>query len=305
MIYFLNINETMNTYMSILQDFKYLIFIVGIIIVAIILSKLTLRFLKRHFEKSARFGEMDQTNYNFFKNAIKFTYVITAIIIIFYSIPALHSIGVTLFAGAGIFAAIIGFASQQAFSNIIGGIFIVIFKPFHVNDMLKVGNNEWGVVEDITLRHTVIRSFENRRYVIPNSVISSETLLNASLTDDHICVFVEMNISYDSDEDLATQIMQEEAIKHPDFWDHRTEDEKNDNVPAVVVRLISFDESSIKLRAYVWTKDPFVAFTLKTDLFRTYKKRFEAAGIEIPYPYRTLVYKNEKNKTTQKEAQPE
>ncbi len=299
---FLNINESMNTYMGILKDFKYLIFIIGIIVVAIILSKLTLGFLKRHFEKSERFGEMDQTNYKFFRNAIRFTFIITAIIIVFYSIPALHSIGVTLFAGAGIFAAIIGFASQQAFSNIIGGIFIVIFKPFHVNDMLKVGSSEWGVVEDITLRHTVIRSFENRRYVIPNSVISSETLLNASLTDDQICVFVEMNISYDSDEDLATQIMQEEAVKHPDFYDHRTEEEKKDEVPAVVVRLISFGESSIKLRAYVWTKDPFVAFILKTDLFRIYKKRFEAAGIEIPYPYRTLVYKNEKNKTTQKEA---
>ena len=74
--------------------------------------------------------------------------------LIFYSIPPLKEIGITLLASAGIFAAILGLASQQAFSNIISGIFIVVFKPFRVGDNIEINNNR-GIVEDVTLRHTI------------------------------------------------------------------------------------------------------------------------------------------------------
>ena len=58
--------------------------------------------------------------------------------------------------------AIIGFASQKAFSNIISGIFILIFKPFRVKDTIEFLDSTKGVVEEITLRHTIIRNYENR-----------------------------------------------------------------------------------------------------------------------------------------------
>ncbi len=92
-------------------------------------------------------------------------------------VDELQTISTGIFASAGIFAAIIGFASQQAFSNIVGGIFIVIFKPFRVGDFIQVGTNI-GNVEDITLRHTVIKDLQNKRIIIPNSVISTETIVN-------------------------------------------------------------------------------------------------------------------------------
>jgi len=71
-----------------------------------------------------------------------------------------------MLAGAGILAVAVGFASQAALSNIISGVFVVIFKPFRVGDRLKI-NELTGVVEDITLRHTVIRDLENKRIIIP------------------------------------------------------------------------------------------------------------------------------------------
>ena len=98
------------------------------------------------------------------------------IIAIVYSIPSVNHIGKTLFAGAGIFSTILGFASQQAFSNIMGGIFLVLFKPFRIGDLIKVGTLNEGYVEDITLRHTVIKDFDNKRIVFPNSLISTETI---------------------------------------------------------------------------------------------------------------------------------
>lgn len=199
-----------------------------------------------------------------------------------------------MFASAGIFAAIIGLASQQAFSNIFGGIFIVIFKPFRVNDVIKVGTQNWGIVEDITIRHTVIKSFENQRYIIPNSTMSSETILNSSIDDPKTCVSLEMGISYDSDVDLAMKIMKEEAIAHEECLDNRSTEDKMNDEEQVITRLISFGDSSVNIRAYVWANDPIKGFVMKTDLYKSIKKRFDESGIEIPFPHRTLVYKNEK-----------
>lgn len=211
-------------------------------------------------------------------------------------IPALKHVAVTLFAGAGILVAIIGFAAQAAFANIINGIFIVISQPFRVGDMIKVGSLEYGFVEDITLRHTVIRNFENKRIIIPNSIIGQETILNDTIQESKICKWIEIGISYDSDIDLATKIIQEESIKHPSCIDERTPQEKLDDVPQVEVRLISFGDFSVNLKGYVWTKDPEKSYLMHSDINKAIKKRFDEEGIEIPFPYRTLVFKDDKTK---------
>jgi len=277
-----------------LFSIRYWVAVLLIIVFALVVSKLLKRGLKRYFKKIDSSELDNQTNFAFLANGINFIFFLAAVILIFYTIPPLQKLGITLFAGAGVLAAIIGFASQAAFSNIIGGIFIVIFKPYRVGDLLKVGNLEWGIVEDITLRHTVIRSFQNERYIVPNSTMSNENILNASIGEAKNCMFIEMGISYDSNVDLAMKIMKEEAKKHKNFRDFRTEEELAEGKEAVIVRLISFGDSSVNLRAYVWADDPISGFVMKTDLFKAIKARFDAEGIEIPFPYRTLVYKNEK-----------
>ena len=263
-----------------------------IIVFCFVLAKLIKRALRRHFTHKDRVGNDSQTNFLFISNAINFLFFIACVILIFYTIPPLRALGLTLFAGAGVLAAIIGFASQAAFSNIVGGIFVVIFKPYRIGDMIKVGGLEWGVVEDITLRHTVIRSFQNERYYIPNSTMSSENILNASIEESRNCMFVEMGISYDSDIDLAMKIMKEEALKHPSCRDFRTDEEIAEGKEVVICRLIGFGDSSVNLRAYVWADDPITGFVMRTDLYKSIKHRFDQEGIEIPFPYRTIVYKD-------------
>jgi small conductance mechanosensitive channel len=169
-------------------------FIFAIIVLAIAsVATYIIRFLiGRFFKKAALKLKVDPTRYNFLKNAVGFIVYLIAVIIIFRSISALRDYGTTLLTGAGILAAIVGFASQSAFSNIISGIFLVIFKPFSVGDRVRVGQLYTGDVEDITLRHTVIKDFENRRIVIPNTVISNETIINSTLTDEKICIFLEL-----------------------------------------------------------------------------------------------------------------
>lgn len=287
------IPEWIHHALALMAPYEHYIVAFFIAIGTFIAAKITRKALKRQFEKSNHLGSKDPTNYLFLRNGISFIFTLIGVILIFYTIPALKNVGVTLFAGAGILAAIIGFASQAAFSNIIGGVFIVIFKPFRVGDVLKVGNVEQGFVENITLRHTVIRSYKNERYIIPNSTINSEVLLNSSIEEDKTCIYLEMGISYDSDVDLAMKILAEEAEKHPDIYDNRTEEEIAAGVPLVVVRLIGFGDSSVNLRAYLWAKDFVTAFVMRTDLYKNVKKRFDAENIEIPFPYRTIVFKDE------------
>lgn len=271
----------------------YTILIVGTILIALILSIVFRKLMNITIKRYSKIIKSDPTNFSFLKNAVPFIIFTAAIIFIFYKIPFLKSIGTALFAGAGILAAIFGFASQKAFANIVSGIFILIFKPFRVGDIIEMSNANKGTVEEITLRHTIIKDYENRRIIVPNSTISDDTIINSNITDENIRKFIEFGISYDSDVDKAIKIIQEEAEKHPNFIDGRTKEEKGKNIPPVIVRMVSHGDFSINLRAYVWASGNNNAFEMKCDLLYSVKKRFDHENIEIPFPYRTIVYKKD------------
>lgn len=260
-------------------------------ILSVILRKLMHIYITRYSEKL----KTDPTNFSFLKNSVGFIIFTSAIIFVFYKIPYLKSIGTALFAGAGIVAVIMGFASQKAFSNIISGIFILIFKPFKISDIIEFKDGQKGVVEEITLRHTMIKDYENRRIVIPNSMISDETIINSNIQDEKIRKHILFSISYDSNIDLAIKIIREEAENHPLIIDNRSPKEKTDGIDLVVVRVVSLGDFSVDLKAFVWTAGNDGAFVLKCDLLKSVKERFDKEGIEIPFPYRTIVYKKDLN----------
>ncbi len=283
------------------ENFKYTALIVGTLVAAVVLSTILRKALSLFIKKYARKIKANPTNFSFLKNSVSLIIYSTAIIFIFIKIPYLKSLGTALFAGAGILVAIIGLASQKAFTNIFSGLFILIFKPFRIDDIIEFGNNQMGVVEEITLRHTVIRDYENRRIIIPNSLISDEIIVNSSIADEKIRKHIEFGISYDSSIDKAIEIIKDEAEKHPYFVDTRSKKETKDGVPAVIVRVIGHLDFAINLKAYVWTKNNDNAFVLKCDLLKSVKERFDKEGIEIPFPYRTIVYKKDIEKENKEE----
>lgn len=275
------------------HTFNYILLVVITLVIAIVLSLVLRKLLNAFIKKYSRKLNADPTNFLFIKNSVGFLIYTSAFIFIFYKIPYLKSIGTAIFAGAGIIAVFVGFASQKAFSNIISGVFILIFKPFKISDIIEFKSGQKGVVEEITLRHTLIKDYENRRIIIPNSVISDETIINSNIQDERIRKHVEFSISYDSDIDKAINIIREEAQKHPLLIDNRTKEELEKNEPCVTIRVISLSEYSVDLKAYVWTKGNDNAFILKCDLLKSVKQRFDKEGIEIPFPYRTIVYKKD------------
>lgn len=262
-----------------------------VLVVAFLLSRILRFVIGRFIRGAARKLNVDPTRYNFFKNAVDFIIFLIACIVIFRSIPAFRTVGTTLLTGAGLLAAIVGFASQSAFSNIVSGFFLVIFKPFSVGDRVKIGQHYSGDVEDITLRHTVIKDFENRRVVIPNSVISNETIINSTMTDEKTCMFIEIPVSFSADLNKAMAIMQEEATKHPLCVDNRNTEELTKGHLPVMVRVLSFGDFGILLRAYAWANSPNNGFDLKCDLNKSIKERFEKEKIDFGPPVRVLINK--------------
>ena len=269
---------------------EHILIIIVIIIFAYLFSKFLKYLLKKYIDSQLDIQESQKTNYNFLKHTISLIVFVFSVIGIFYTIPTLRELGITLLASAGLVAAVIGLAAQQAFSNIISGIFIVIFKPFRVGDLVEISEKR-GVVEDITLRHTVIKNVENRRLIIPNSTVSNDTIINSSIEDPKICNLLEIGISYDSDIDTAFKIILDEAITHPSCIDNRTEEQKKNDDPVVSIRILGYGDSSLNLRAYIWSADSLSGFYMKSDLFRSIKEQFDKNNIEIPYPHRTIVYK--------------
>jgi small conductance mechanosensitive channel len=272
---------------------NYHIFILPLIVISIsivaayVFDKIYFGFLK----KNTIVMSGNPTTFNFVGHFIKAIIFIVGFGIAIYMIPSLRAVATSLLAGAGILAVAVGFASQQALANIVSGIFIVIFKPFKVNDRVTIRDTMTGIIEDITLRHTVIRNFENRRIVIPNTILSNEILVNSDFEDTKICRFVDVGISYESNIDLAKKIIFEEIRNHRSYMDSRSIEDIENGVPEVIVRMMGLGDSSVNLRGWMWSPDSPTSFVAYCDVIESIKKRFDAEGVEIPYPHRTIVNK--------------
>lgn len=266
---------------------SYLALVVIITILAVTVSNL---WFKHKVRKKIENKE-DPTNYKFLRYVAVFIIFIFGIVFASLAFPSLKGLAQTALGGAGVIALITGFAAQEALANVIGGLFIIAFKPFKIGDRVKVSDTMVGTVIDVTLRHTIIRNFENKMIVIPNAIINKEKLINYDLGEHKICELIEIGISYDSDIDLAKRIMQEECEKHPLIYDNRSPFEKKKGKPIVRTAVIELNEFSVTNRAWAWTLNYSDSFSLKCDVLESIKKRFDKEGIEIPYPYRTIVMK--------------
>ena len=197
-----------------------------------------------------------------------------------------------LLASGGIVAVVVGLAAQETVGNLISGFMIVTFRPFHIGDLIRVNNGEYvGTVVEITIRHTIIETFENTRVIIPNSQMNTSVLENISDIGTAKADFLYVSVSYDTDLEQAVRVLQETGAAHPDYVDPRSEEEKQQGADQVVVRVTDFKDSGIELRATIYSNDNGTCFTMLSDLRIAVKKRFDQEGIEMPYPKQDLYIK--------------
>lgn len=247
------------------------------------------KYLFNRSERKQKNRFLDKTTLGFLRRIVVYAIYIVGLAVLISLIPGAEKIGNSILAGAGIMAMAIGFASQEALSNIISGLFIVFAKPFRVGDIIKIDEIVNGTVAEITLRHTVIRSMDNRMIMIPNSKINSSTIINSTIGEQDTCSFIEVGVSYDTDLDKAIAVMNEVIMQHPLLTDHRTDEEKMNNIPIVVIRVTSLGDSAITLKAWAWASNTGNAFAMKCDILKSLKERFDKERIEIPYPYNNVV----------------
>ncbi len=204
-------------------------------------------------------------------------------------IPGLGKLTQTLLAGSGIVAVVIGLAAQDSFGNLLSGLFLSCFKPFQIGDRIHlVKSNITGYVEDISLRHTVIRTFTNSRVIVPNSTVNSEIIENANFQTTVASSFIDVSVSYESDVRLAMELFADIVGNHDLYLDQRTAEEIAAGVPKVRVLVRELEANGVALRTSMWTRTIDENFRACSDARLRILEAYRENGIEIPYPHVTL-----------------
>jgi MscS family membrane protein len=202
-------------------------------------------------------------------------FVIASIMLLGYFEVDVSGIVATL----GISSLAIALAAQAALSDIITGILIMIDRPYRIGDRIEILDlDTWGDVVDIGLRSTRVRTRDNRMVTVPNSVIGKSLIVNYSFPDSQYRSEVEVGIGYDSDIELARQVIIEAVSKV---------DGVLQDLP-VEALFLRFGDSSLIFRVRWWL-DSYVDTRRMFDSVNTaIHKALSEAGIEMPFPQREL-----------------
>jgi small-conductance mechanosensitive channel len=244
------------------------------ILVAFLASSFIKRVISISLDKEFAGFSGSKTSVSFLKNSISFIIYFIVILYLFYSVPFLNSLGQTIFASATVVAAIVGFASQKAISNIISGILIVSFRSIRIGDVIQIVGYDRGIVEDISLMYTVLRDYEHRRIVIPNNIALESVVINSNLNDDRIRRRLIYRFTLDSNLDKAYLIIRQEIINHPLWIDGRSEEQIERNEDPVFIYTTEIGSYYINVFAYAWVLNHDDSFVLQSDVYKKTLKHF-------------------------------
>lgn len=239
--------------------------LVLVLVAGFILASVASKVIKKAMEKSQKF---DVSLIRFLASSAKITIIVLTVII---SIGLLGIPTTGLIAGVSAVAAAVALALQGSLSNIAGGIFILMTRPFKTGDFIDISGSV-GTVRDIQLIHTVIATNDNKEIIIPNGVVVNSTVVNYSNCEERRVDLV-FSISYDSDARLAEEIIFRTAMAHMYTITEPAEP---------FVRESAHSQNSIEITARVWCKAENY-WTLYFDLIEKVREEFTKNGIVIPY----------------------
>jgi small-conductance mechanosensitive channel len=180
-----------------------------------------------------------------------------------------------LLGAAGIVGIAIGFASQTSVSNIISGLFLISERPFEVGDLIRVGDTT-GIVMSIDLMSVKLKTFDNQFVRLPNEDLIKTQVNNLT----HFPIRrldVHVGVAYKEDINHVKRVLAGIAKDNPRCLDE----------PEPLILFQDFGDSALEFLFAVWcTKGDYL--TLKKVIRQDIKERFDAEGIEIPFPHRSL-----------------
>lgn len=266
----------------------HIIFIAAVILLVLFAAKMVNKAFKRSKNAMAMGGNYNITLISFARYVVLTVIYFAGGIIIVSSIPGATDSLNTLLASGGIVAVVLGFAAQDALSNVAGGVMILAFKPFIIGDFVRyIDVGASGTVEEISLRHTTIRTPENKRLIIPNGKINQGVIENANYQDSRVCEFLNVGITYESDMEHAIEVLRDEVMRNPLHLDVRDPQTQMDE-PEVKVEVVELADSAVVIRAWLWAENLDNAVKLKFQTNKSIKIRFDAEGIDFAYPHITI-----------------
>lgn len=240
-----------------------LVFIVGRWIV-----KLLVKALQKVMTK----GNVDQMLVSFLGN-IAYSALLAVVVL-----AALEQLGVNTTSALAILGAAglaVGLALKDSLTSFAAGVMLIIFRPFKLGDFVEAGG-EAGVVEEIRIFHTMIKTGDNREVTMPNAQIYSGTIINYSARSTRRIDLV-IGIGYDDDikkaRDLINQVLEAEATVLKD--------------PSPTVMVLELGASSVDFAVRPWVKSGDY-WTTRAALLEAIKDAFDKEGVSIPYPQQDI-----------------
>jgi len=263
-------------FQEILQKVLSLVTVYGVkiigAIVIFIVGKWIAKTLGKFFERMMERANVDKTLSSFVKHLTYYS-LLTLVVI-----AALSNLGIqtaSFIAVLGAAGLAVGFALQGSLSNFAAGVLIILFKPFQVDDVIEAGGDS-GIVEEIQIFKTIMRSFDNKKIILPNSKVMGDRIINYTAKDTRRVDMV-FGISYDDDIKKAKEVLQEIV----------SSDERilKDPAPAIFVKELGDNSVNLGVRPHVKTPDYWNVYW---DLTERVKLRFDEEDISFPFPQRDV-----------------
>jgi len=207
--------------------------------------------------------------------AVSVTAAITAVVAVALA-ATVSGFGVVLAAFAtlaGALALAVGFAAQDLIANFVAGAFIIQDEPFGVGDWIEWNGNS-GVVREVRLRTTRLDTFDNERVTVPNSDLATAAVLN-NVANDERRVTYDFGIGYDDDIGRAREAIVEEGSRLDGVLDD----------PAPSAPVADLGDSAVVLSGRVWIDPEESSYgSVRAQFVEAVKERFDAEGLDMPYP---------------------
>jgi len=250
------------------------VFTIVRILLIILVCNFLLWIIKKGLMRKNVFQKFDTGTAYAIYQIIKYTFWIIAFGLV------LETIGIkvtVLIAGSAALLVGIGLGLQQTFNDIVSGMILLSERSIKIDDILEI-DGDIVKIQDIGLRTSKGLNRDQISIIIPNSLITTNKVINWSHQSVRTRFKILVGVAYDSDTELVTKVLIESALEH----------EKIKYKELVDVALINFGDSAIEFQLFFYSEDIFSIEKIKSDVRKIIVRKFKENNITIPFPQRDL-----------------
>ena len=280
-----------NEYVDMSGDVRNIFYIVIILTIILVLLIYVLVFLgavklKKFIFKRIKKKKGNSITVQFLERAITL-----AIVVIFVIVPlAGKTFARSLLGSTAVIAAVVGLAANDVIKNMFAGLEISLYKPFDVGSRIMLDDGRAGIVEEMNLRHVVIKLLDTTTLVVPNSKANSAIVTNFSYVESvPRSMELRFPIAYDSDIDLAKQVIRQTICNCPMTLNEDKYDEEDPGSRSVY--FLGLKDSSLTMAATVYYPFKYRTEVVMDEIYTSVFKALKENGIEVPYNYLNVTLK--------------